>query len=153
MTAYNTSLYASKQPAANPGFYQVRTHLHATSPSATFALNDTVNVGYLPANAVVTGVSVKAASQLDSNGTPLLTVDLGIVGTTQLFMAASALVGRAAGASFDTTMAAAGKLYKNTTGSQVAVVATIRAAAATPIAGTLEFEVSYFVEDTVGSPA
>jgi hypothetical protein len=94
---------------------------------------------------------VKAASQLDSNGTPTLTLDLGIVGTPQLFKAAITTVGRASGTSADATMAAAGILYKNTTGADVAVVCTVHAGAATPVAGTLEFDLEFYVEPTTGS--
>jgi hypothetical protein len=154
-TTYSTAVYANRQPpASGAGMYQATVHMHAVAPSiSTWAVNDTINFFSLPRNAVVMGVTLKAQSQLDSNGSPTLTFDVGIAGTLQLFMAASALVGRAAGASSDIAMAAAGRLYKNTTGADLPIVVTAHAAAATAVAGVLELEMSYFVEDTVGSAA
>lgn len=134
-------------PIAVHGEYKATSRIHATvSIPAAAALNDTINIGYLPPNAVVVGVRVKAATQLDSNGSPLLTLDLGIVGTLQLWHAAISTVGRAAGASTDATIAAAGALYKNGS-TKTLVVGTIHAAPATGVAGTLEYEIAYFIEE------
>jgi hypothetical protein len=154
-TTYSTTLYAQNQPAGTGhGFNQITQHLHATSPSiSTWAINDVINFGYLPRNAIVVSTVLKAASQLDSNGSPTLTLDLGVTGTAQLFKAAISTVGRAAGASVDvgTTIAAAGYLYKNVSGAKQAIICTVHAAAATAVAGTLELDVEYYIEDTVGS--
>jgi hypothetical protein len=156
-TVYSSPVYAQNQPAGTGhGPYQTTQHLHATSPTlSTWAINDTINFGYLPRNAVVVSVVLKAASQLDSNVTPTLTLDVGVTGTAQLFKAAVSTVGRAVGASVDTgnTLAAGGYLYKNLTGARQAIVCTVHAAAATPAAGTLELDVEYFVEDPAGSAA
>jgi hypothetical protein len=150
-TAYQTAVYANKVPPnGGHGDYDSSVHLHAISGSiSTWALNDTISVGLLPRNAVVVSASIKAASQLDSGTT--LTLDLGVTGTAQLFKAAISTVGRAAGASADQTLAAAGVLYKNLSGADIAVVCTVHAAATTPVAGTLEFDLEYYVEDTTGS--
>jgi hypothetical protein len=150
MTAYSTALYTSKVGSSSGhGLNRISTHLHAISGSiSTWATNDTINVGYLPKGAVVTNTILKAASQLDS-GTSL-TLDLGVTGTTQLFKAAITTVGRAANASVDTTNTAAGYLYNNT-GSDLLVLVTVHAGAATPVAGTLEVDVEYYVEDAAGS--
>jgi hypothetical protein len=154
-SSYASPLYAQNQPAGTGhGPYQTTQHLHATSPViSTWAINDTISFGYLPRNAVVVSVVLKAASQLDSNGTPTLTLDLGVTGTPQLFKAAISTVGRVSGASVDTgnTLAAAGYLYKNQTAAKQTILCTVHAAAATPVAGTLEADVEYFIEDTVGS--
>lgn len=138
----------SNAPIGAHGEYKTLNRLHAkVSLTSAAALNDTINVGYLPPNAIVTAVRVLAATQLDSNGSPALTLDLGIVGTTQLWQAAISTVGRAVGASTDSTIAAGGVLYKNTSGAKLLVVGTIHAAAATAVAGTLEYVVDYFVEE------
>jgi hypothetical protein len=152
-TAYATALFNSKVGASDGhGINRVRVSLHAISGSiSTWAANDTIAIGYLPRQAIVVGATVKAASQLDSNGSPTLALDLGIVGTTQLFKAAVTTVGHAVGATVDTTNAAAGTLYQNTTGADVEVILTVHTAAATAVAGTLEVEISYFVEDVAGS--
>ena len=152
-TAYQTLNYAQNQPAGTGhGFFKTNTSLHAISGSiSTWALGDTVLVGWLPRNAVVQNVILKAASQLDSNGVPTLTLDVGVVGTPQLFKAAVTTVGRAVGASADATITAAGLLYGNASGARQAVVVTVHAAAATPVAGTIEVDVDYYVEDVAGS--
>src|ERR1700677_4151388 len=131
-TAYQTAVFANKVPPnSGHGDYTNSVHLHAISGSiSTWALNDTISVGVLPRNAVVVSASLKAASQLDSGTT--LTLDLGVTGTGQLFEAAISTVGRAGGASADQTLAAAGVLYKNLTGADLAVICTVHAAATTP---------------------
>jgi hypothetical protein len=157
MATWNSQNYAQNQPAGTGhGEAQITQHLHATvALGASLAANDVINFGYLPRNAIVTGATLKAQSQLDSNGAPTITFDLGVAGTPQLFKAAITTVGRAAGASVDlaTALAAAGYLWKNLTGSRQLVFATCHAVAATPVAGVLELDVEFYVEDTVGSPA
>jgi hypothetical protein len=152
-TAYQTPLFASRVGSSSGhGLNRMSTHLHAISGSiATWAAGDTIAIGFLPRNAVVTNVIAKAATQLDSNGAPTLALDLGVTGTAQLFKAAVTTVGRAAGASVDTTNTAAGYLFSNVSGGDLQVVATVHTAAATPVAGTLEFDVEYYVEDVAGT--
>lgn len=148
MVAYSSNIYAGKIPAGTHGQHQLTNNHHSTvTVPATFATTDTLNMGYLPPNAVVFGVTLKAATQLDSATS--LTLNVGVAGTPQQFMAASALVGRAAGASTDSTMTAAGRLYKNTSGLKQVITVTAQAAAGTPVAGTLELVMSYFMEDLV----
>lgn len=152
-TAYATAVFNAKQGSSSGhGISRMSTHLHAISGSiGTWAANDTIAVGFLPRNAVVTNVVMKAASQLDSNGAATLALDLGVTGATQLFKAAVTTVGHAAGASVDTTNTAAGYLYQNTSGGDLQVIATVHTAAATAVAGTLEFDVEYYVEDTAAT--
>ncbi len=150
-TTYSTALYANKTPPnTGHGFNTSSVHLHAVSGSiSTWVAGDVVNVGYLPGNAVVVSATLKAASQLDSNGAPTLTLSLGVAGTAGLFKSAITTVGRAAGASVDLTLAAAGALYKPV--AKTAVIVTVGAGAATAVAGTLEADIEYYVEDTAGS--
>ena len=152
-TAYKTALFNAKVgPSSGHGLSRMHTSLHATSGSiATWAVGDTIAVGYLPRGAVVTSVTLKAASQLDSNATPTLALDVGTVALPQLFKAAVVDVGHAAGATVDTSIAAAGALYNNATGADAEVLITVHTAAATPVAGTLELDVTYYVEDIAGS--
>jgi hypothetical protein len=152
-TAYATTLFNSKVGGSSGhGLNRMSTHLHAVSGSiSTWAAGDTIAIGYLPRQAIVTNVILKAASQLDSGGSPTLALDVGVVGTAQLFKAAVTTVGHAAGASVDTTNTAAGYLYANTTGADLEVLITVHTAAATAVAGTLELDVEYYVEDAAGS--
>ena len=148
-TTYSTAVYANKVPAlTGHGDYVSSVHLHAISGTiSTWVAGDTINVGYLPAGAVVVSCTLKAASQLDSATS--LTLSLGITGTTGLFKSLITTVGRAAGASVDTTIAAAGALFK--TAAKTLVVVTVGTGSGTPVAGTLEVDIEYYVEDAVGS--
>ena len=150
-TTYSTALYASRTPPnTGHGFNTASVHLHAISGSiTTWAAADVINVGALPAGAVVTAAILKAASQLDSNGTPTLTLSLGVSGAAGLFKSAITTVGRAAGATADVTLAPAGALYKAP--ARTTVIVTVGAGSATAVAGTLEVDLEYYVEDAAGS--
>jgi hypothetical protein len=154
MATFNSDVYSASTPSGTGhGVFKNSTHLHATvALPATAGLNDVINFGYLPANAVVVGAILKAQSQLDSGG-PTLTLDLGITGTAQLWKAAITTVGRAASVTGDSTIATTGVLYKNTSGKKVLVIGTIHAAATAPVAGNLEVDIEYYVEDAAGSQA
>lgn len=146
-TTYKADAYVNT-PYGNTGhgFHKGSVHLHATSGSiSTWALNDSILMGYLPANAVVVGVILKAQGQLDSNGSPAITFDVGITGTLQLWKAAITTVGRAATVTSDSTIATTGGLYKTT--AKTAVIVTVHAAAATAVAGVIEVDIEYYVED------
>lgn len=150
MATYSSNIYAGKTPGGTHGQHQLTNHHHSTvTVPVTFTTTDTLNMGYLPPYAIVLGVTLKAPTQLDSGAA--LTLNVGVAGTPQLFMAASSLVGRSVGASFDATITAAGRLYKNTTGAKQVITVTAQTAAATAIAGTLELEVSYLLEDAVAT--
>ena len=150
-TTYSTALYAANTPSGTGhGVHRINTSLHATSGAiATWALNDVINVGWLPAGAVVQGVTLKAAGQLDTNGAPTLTFDMGVGGSPSLFKSAISTVGRGAGPTVDATINPAGLLYKTT--GKTLVTITVHAAAATPAAGAMEAAVDYYVEDAPGS--
>jgi len=152
-TAYQTLNFAQNQPAGTGhGDFKSSTHLHAISGSiSTWAAGDTIAIGWLPRQATVVSCILKAAGQLDSNGSPTLALDVGVVGTPQQFKAAVTTVGHASGASADATLTAAGYLYQNTTGQRVEVLITVHTAAATPVAGTLELDIEYYVEDLPAS--
>ncbi len=154
MATWQTAIYANKVPAGTGhGDFCSSTHLHAVTGTlpTSLATNDVINFGYLPANAVVVSAILKAQSQLDSNGAPTLTLDLGVIGTPQLWKAAITTVGRLAGATSDNAVASAGGLYKNTSGSKALVIGTVHAQAATAVAGVLEVDIEYYVEDASGS--
>jgi hypothetical protein len=153
MATYSTALFANATPPnTGHGFNTNSVHLHAVSGSiSTWAAADTINVGSIPPGAVVVAAALKAATQLDSNGTPTLTLSLGVVGTPALFKSLITTVGRAAGASADLTVAAAGVMYKNTSGAKQTVLVTVGTGSATAVAGTLEVDLEYYVEDAPGS--
>jgi hypothetical protein len=153
--APNVTAYGYQPPGTGHGESQVTQHLYAKAfTGAALALNDTIQFGYIPNNAVVDGVILKADAQLDSGGSPTLAFDLGVTGAAQLFKAAVTTVGHAVGASADATNTGAGTLYKNTSGAKQLVYATVHTAAETAAAsGTIELSLSYWLQDTVGSQA
>ena len=153
MATFNSDIYNANQPAnTSHGFARNSVHLHGivTVPS-TMTTNDVLNFGYLPINAVVVTAILKAPTQLDSNGAPTLTFSLGVTGTAALWKSAITTVGRVATVSSDSTMATAGGLYKNTSGAKLLVIGTCANVAATPVAGTVEVDLEYYVEDAAGS--
>jgi hypothetical protein len=153
--APNVTTYGYQPPGTGHGEAQITQHLYAKAfCGAALAANDTIQFGYIPNNAVVDGVILKADAQLDTGGSPTLAFDLGVTGTAQLFKAAVTTVGHAGGASADATNTGAGTLYKNTTGAKQLVYATVHTAAETAAAsGTIELSLSYWLQDTVGSQA
>ena len=153
MATFNSDIYAANQATNNThGLARQSVHLHATAALTTAATtNDVVNFGYLPANAVVVSVILKAQSQLDSNGSPSLTLSLGITGTAALWKSAITTVGRSAGVSSDSTIATTGGLYKTT--AKTLVIGTVANVAATAVAGNLEVDLEYYIEDPAGSQA
>ena len=153
MTTYSSPGVLANSSGQTHGEARSTNRLHEiTSLPVTLATGDIVNIGYLPVDAVVVGLNLKAPSQLDTSSAATLAFDIGTTTSPQLFNAVSA-VGRAAGASADTTLLPTGRLYKNLSGAKQLVIATVHAAAATPAAGALELEMSYFVEELPGSPA
>lgn len=152
MTVFSSTNVSNNTPGAAPASAaNVTAHAHAQSASVTLALNDTIKMFTLPANAVVFGMTLKAQSQLDSNGAPALVFDVGDAGSANRYMAATALVGRGATVSTDTTMAATGRLFKTT--ADTVVIVKVNTAAATPVAGIVELEMAYFLEQPAGSQA
>jgi hypothetical protein len=102
--------------------------------------NDDVGLFYVPAGFVVTGI-LASASDMDTNGSPALAIDIGDSGDEDRFLAAST-IGQAGTVS--TALAAAGVLYKFTARTQVR--AYIQTAAATAAAGTLKVSLFGFMD-------
>lgn len=153
MATFKSDKIATGQPAGTGhGFFTNSVHLHATAAVTTaMTTNDIIQMGYLPSSAVVTSVILKAQSQLDSNGAPTLTFSMGVTGTAALWKSGITTVGRTAGVSSDSTIATTGGLYKNTSGAKQLVIVTCANVAATAVAGSLECDLEYYVEDAVGS--
>ena len=151
MATFNSDKIAQKQPPnTGHGFFTSSVHLHATATvTAAMTTADVINFGYIPNNAVVVSAILKAPTQLDSSTG--LTLSLGVTGTTALWKLAITTVGRSVGVSSDSTIATTGGLFKNTTGAKLLVLATCANVATTPIAGSLEVDLEYYLEDAVGS--
>lgn len=109
-----------------------------TVAAADLTLNALHAMLPIPAGATVIGAGLQA-SDLDTNGTPLITMSLGDAGSSARLIAATA-IGQAGGQT--QTLAAAGIMYKYTVDTMVNV--TITAAAATGAAGTITAYVTYY---------
>jgi hypothetical protein len=122
------------RPTVGPGIggHSIRV-LRATIVLATgdLVLNAVHQAFDMPPNFAVFGGAIWA-TDMDTNGSPLLTFDVGITGAATTFFAASQ-VGRAGTAS--EALAVTG--YGYTTTAKTRVIVTVSAAAATAAAGTL----------------
>lgn len=113
--------------------------------TAGIGAGDTVAMFDLPPRARIQGGWIKA-DQLDSNGSPTITVSLGISGTAGLFFSASTAVGRSSGVTQDTTLLPTGRDYLTT--GKTRVIMTFPAAAATGVVGAkVVAHLSYTVEE------
>lgn len=108
----------------------------------TLALNDIVNFFYLPPGAVIRSAVLRASVPLDSNGSPTLTIDVGDAALATRIFSAS-LVGSSASGSDGVPVFAA--LSFQFTAATL-IFATIHAAGATKVAGSLYLRIDYVVE-------
>jgi hypothetical protein len=108
--------------------------------SAAPATTDAIQFGYLPANARILAATLEA-TDMDTNGSPTLTINVGDAGSaTRLFSAST--VGQAGTAAAAT--AVTGLHYKTTAKTLITGVA--QANAATGAAGSLYLSILYVVE-------
>lgn len=146
MATYSSDKYTNVAPQAVHGQAQLSQWLYASvACAAAPSTADTINFGYLPANARILSAMLKG-SDMDTGG-PTLTINVGISGTPQLIFAASVAAGNG---SVDRAMAVAGQFYK--TSAKTLIVGVAQANATTPAAGTLELAIEYVVEDSPTSP-
>lgn len=107
--------------------------------------NDDVGLFYVPAGTVVTGITVSATDMDSATG---LLIDIGDSADEDRLVAAST-VGQAG--TLSTALARTGHLYKYT--AQTQIRAYINTAATTPVAGTLQVSLRYFVDPDWDSTA
>jgi len=140
MATYSVTNYLTN-PIPTHGEVKTTQWLHATvTISAAPVLNDVLNFGYLPANAVVVAAMIKASDMDTSTG---ILIDIGDAGDADRYIAAST-VGQTGTAS--AALAAAGILYKTT--AKTLVKGLINTApTGTGSAGTVEIAIGYFVEE------
>lgn len=140
MAAYNATNYATL-PASSHGFAGNCKVKHWTvSPTAALTTSDTFSFGYLPAGARVV-MAVLEATDMDTNGTPTLTINVGDLGDADRIFAAST-VGQAG--TLSTAIATTGAGYQYT--SKTLITGAPNANAATGAAGTINLTVFYVVE-------
>lgn len=142
MATYNSPQYAAREPIASPAGYAnnakvVRATVSCTASPAT---TDTLNFFYLPAGARV-HLAVLEASDMDTAGSPTLTLNIGDSGDADRLFAAST-VGQTGAVS--TAIAATGADASYTT--KTLITGTAAANATTGAAGTVTLTVFYSIE-------
>lgn len=130
MATYSSTRYSSNPQARSR---EGETMLFASVLStAAFATSDIVNFFYVPAGFTALGVQL-SSTDIDTNGTPTVTIDIGDSGDVDRLIAAST-IGQAAGVT--NTMARAGFGYLYT--ADTLIYATLNTVATGAI-GTLKF--------------
>lgn len=141
MTTYNSTQYATKQSPSTHGLSgNVKVAYSTVATPSTLTTTDTLNMHYLPAGARVL-YSLLKSSDLDTNGTPTIALNVGDAGSASRYFSAST-VGQAGTAS--TATAAGGLDYANTSKTLVTIVPST--GVATGAAGTVELTQFYVVE-------
>jgi hypothetical protein len=109
--------------------------------SGTITTADAANVCNLPIGAIVTGVTIEA-DDLDTGGSPTLTLNVGDAGSATRYLSASNVAQTGAAANATT---ATGILYTVTGTSDTTVRVAVQANAATSAAGDVRVAVLYFL--------
>lgn len=145
MATYSSSNYTNNTPVSAHGDAgEIQNFYALVTCTAAPATTDTINFGYLPANARIISAVLKG-SDMDTGG-PTLTINVGDAGAAARYFSASAAAGNG---TVDRAMAVAGQFYKTTAKTLITGVA--QANATTPAAGTLELAIQYVVEDLTTS--
>lgn len=140
MATYSATNYLRK-PVASHGLGGVlKTAFFEVSCTAAPSTSDTINFGYLPAGARVV-LAVLESTDMDTGGSPSLTLNVGDSGDADRLFAAST-VGQAG--TLSTAIAVTGAGYSYT--SETLITGVANANAATGAAGTLYLTVFYVCE-------
>ena len=145
MATYNSPAVANKNPIAAHGYLNnVQVATAVVTCTASPATTDTMNFFYMPKNAVLLDAYL-SATDMDTNGSPALALNIGDAGSASRLFAAST-VGQAGTAA---AIAAAGRGYQYT--AKTLITGTASTNAATGAAGTVTLTVLYYVADSTTS--
>jgi hypothetical protein len=141
MATYNSTGVSTSAPTIGHGLSgNLKVAYAEVVCSAAPATTDTLNFFDLPVNARIV-LAVLESDDLDTNGSPTITLNIGDSGSaTRLFSAST--VAQAGTAS--TALAAGAVGYKTT--AKTRIVGVPQANAATGAAGTIRLAVAYYVE-------
>ncbi len=110
--------------------------------TTSLALNDVINFFYLPAGATIRGALLRASVPLDSNGSPTLTIDVGWASNTANIFSQSLAGSSATGSDGVPVFAIVGTQMT----ADTLIFATVHAAGATKVAGSLLLKIDYTVD-------
>lgn len=140
MATYSATNYSTK-PVPSHGLANACKSVHfEVAFSAAPSTSDTINFGYVPAGARVV-LAVLESTDMDTNGSPTLTLNVGDSGDADRLFAAST-VGQAGTLSSAIAVAGAGYKYD----SETLITGVANANAATGAAGTLYLTL-FYVQD------
>lgn len=143
MATYSSTAYSAVNPFASHGLSgNVKVAYADVTCTAAPSTSDTINFFYLPKNARIV-MAVLESTDMDTNGSPTLAINVGDSGSANRLFAAST-VGQAG--TLSTAIATGGQGYKTTDKTLITGVAS--ANAATGAAGTLSLTVFYTVEES-----
>lgn len=146
MATYSSSAYTNSAPFAAHGIAgNLKVARASVSCTAAPSTSDTINFFYLPKNARV-HLAVLESTDMDTNVSPSLTLNVGDSGDAGRYFAAST-VGQAG--TLSTAIATTGGDYITTDKTLITGVAN--ANAATGAAGTLYLTMFYSVEESATS--
>ena len=141
MATYNSSAISNKSPIATHGLGDnVKAAFFQVDCAAAPTTSDTLNFGYLPPNARVL-LAVLEATDMDTNGSPTITLNIGDAGSANRLFAASTV---AQAGTVSTAIAASGADYLYTSKTLITGVAANNAA--TGAAGSVYLTIFYKVE-------
>lgn len=141
MATYNSPGVTANAPLLSHGLSgNAKVATATVTCSAAPSTSDTLNFFDLPAGARV-HMAVLSASDMDTNGTPTLTLNIGDSGSAARLFSAST-VGQAGTASTALAATGAGNLYT----SKTRITGVAQANAATGAAGTVTLSVLYTIE-------
>lgn len=141
MSTYNSANVANKTGVAAGGSAGTTLAAYAeVAVTAALTTADTLNFFDLPANARVLSMTLEA-TDLDTNGSPTLAINVGDAGSANRYFAAST-VGQAGTAAVASAVAGIG--FKTTAKTRIVGVPSTNAA--TGVAGTVSLSCLYVVE-------
>ena len=141
MATYSSDAFTKNAPIPQLGHAgELKSVTWTVACTAAPSTSDTLNFGYVPANASLK-LAVLEATDMDTNGSPALTLNVGDSGSASRLFAAST-VGQAGTVS--TSIAAAGAGYKFT--DKTLITGTAAVNAATGAAGTVYLTLFYTIE-------
>lgn len=141
MATYNSTNIQNRTPVSAGGHAgSVQTAYAEVVCTSAPTTSDTLNFFYLPANSRVLSATLEA-TDMDTNGTPTITLNIGDAGSATRYFSASTVA--QAGTAAQAT-AVAGLNYKNT--AKTLVTGVPQANAATGAAGSVYLSIQYVVE-------
>lgn len=145
MAVFQSTAVSTNRPLRGPGIGGTRggALLASVAVTTALAINDTLEFGYVPADARIVSAWLKS-DDIDSGGSPAIAISVGDAGDTSRFFTTS-VVGQAGTANFTPNAKGLNATYTTKT----KIYGTVTTAAATPVAGNVTLYLEYLCEEPV----